>query len=151
MDSSITISTIKDEKEIEILRNKTSKYQDFIIKYDDDTLDLLKKNISRDKSLYLIAKQDEKFAAFCSTDTDWWEDSYFFLREIFVEPDFQGKGVGRELILMSINHAKTNGAIGIVTETAFENVPMQKLCEKLGFKKWDNPGWKEGITYKILF
>jgi hypothetical protein len=25
---------------------------------------------------------------------------------------------------------------------------MQKLCEKLWFHKWENPEWKQWITYK---
>jgi len=28
---------------------------------------------------------------------------------------------------------------------------MQKLCAKFHFQKWDNPKWKEGITYKFMF
>lgn len=65
-------------------------------------------------------------------------------------PEYQGKGVGEKLMRDSINHAKRNGSKGIVTETAFENVPMQKLCEKCGFEKWENPEWQEGVTYKIV-
>jgi len=98
-----------------------------------------------------MAKQDETFAGFCSVDSYWWEDDYFFLREIFVEPTFQQKGIGLELIQRCIAHAEKMGAMGIVTETAFENIPMQKFCTKCGFAEWNNPEWKEGITYKLLF
>lgn len=52
---------------------------------------------------------------------------------------------------MCVEHARDKGAVGVVTETAFDNIPMQKLCEKLGFKKWENPQWKKGITYKLVF
>lgn len=50
-----------------------------------------------------------------------------------------------------IEHAKNLKANGVITETAFENYPMQSLCEKFSFKKWDNPQWKEGITYRLEF
>ena len=47
--------------------------------------------------------------------------------------------------------SQDNDEITIVTETAFENSPMQTLCSKFDFKEWNNPQWKEGITYKLLF
>ncbi len=143
----LVISAIKNENEIEILRERKS----FNYTYDNANIDLLKKNFKFDDSLYLLAKQGEKFAGFCSIDRDWWEDNYFFIREIFVDPDFQKLGVGSELMNRCIEHARSRKALGVVTETAFDNYPMQKLCEKLGFTKWDNPRWKEGITYRFMF
>ena len=143
----ITISIMKDVKEIDFLRHKSS----FNYTYDQATLDLLKKNFTLKDSLYLIAKKDAKFVAFCSIDRDWWEENYFFLREILVTPDFQKSGIGKELMNRCIEHARNKKALGVVTETAFENSPMQKLCEKFDFKEWDNPQWKKGITYKLLF
>lgn len=149
--SNITFSIITDEQEIDILRDMTSQYKDFVIKYNEETLNFLKKNLRLKDSLYIVAKQDGNFVAFCSADSDWREDNYFFIREIFVKPDFQKQKIGEILMKQCINHAKQKRATGAVTETAFENIPMQKLCIKLGFKKWDNPDWKEGITYKLLF
>jgi len=147
----ISLSIIKDEQEIDILRYMTSEYKDFIIRYDEKTINLLKKNLKNENSLYIMAKQNEDFVAFCSVDPEWWEDNYFFIREIFVKQEFQKQKIGEMLIKLCINHAKQKGAVGVVTETAFKNIPMQRLCTKLGFKKWDNPDWKEGITYKLLF
>lgn len=149
--SDMTFSIITDEQEIEILRNVTSEYKDFVYRYDEETLNLLKKNLKHESSLYIVAKQEGNFVAFCSADPEWWEDNYLFIREIFVKPDFQKQKIGEMLIKKCIIHAKKKGATGIVTETAFENIPMQKLCAKLGFKKWENPHWKKGITYKLLF
>lgn len=143
----ITIFTIKDAEEIELLRGK----QSFDYTYDDATINLLKKNFLLDDSLYLIAKNGTEFAAFCSMDRDWWEDNYFFIREILVDPNFQKLGLGKELVERCLQHAKNKQAIGIITETAFKNSPMQNLCTKLGFKAWENPKWKDGITYKLLF
>ena len=143
----IKITTIKDKKEIEFLHNKKS----FDYTYDKATIDTLKKNFDLEKSLYLLAKKGDEFVAFCSIDTDWWEDNFFFIREILVEPRFRKLGLGKELMSRCIEHAKNFGATGVITETAFENSPMQILCEKFDFKKWDNPQWKDGITYKLLF
>ncbi len=149
--SSMNYSKITDPAEIDVLRGKESAFANFRYRYDEETLALLKKNIERRDSLYLLAKNGEEFAAFCSIDSDWWEPNYFFLREIFVMPGFQGQSIGETLMRKCIEHAKSNNALGVVTETAFENIPMQKLCEKLGFKKWENPQWKEGITYRLMF
>ncbi len=142
----ISYSIIKEAQEIEILRNKAS----FNYTYDQATIESLKKHFALKDSLYILANSNGEFVAFCSTDRDWWEDNYFFIREILVDPNFQKLGLGQELMKRCIEHAKKNGAIGIVTETAFENIPMQKLCAKFQFQEWVNPQWKEGITYKLM-
>lgn len=147
----ITYSIIKDVEELEVLREKSSRYKDLVLSFNEKTMDLLKKNFDLKDSLYILAKLDNEFVGFCSIDRDWWEDDFFMIREIFVNPDFQRQGVGEKLMGMCIEHAKKKKAVGAITETAFENIPMQNLCAKLGFNKWDNPGWKEGITYKLLF
>lgn len=143
----INVTTITDGKEIEFLRDKPS----FNYTFDDSTMGLLKKNLTLKDSLYLLAKEEENFVAFCSVDRDWWEENFFFIREILVDPQFQKLGMGQKLIEQCIEHARNKRAIGVVTETAFDNFKMQKLCEKVGFKKWENPQWKEGITYKLVF
>ncbi|MBI5411720.1 GNAT family N-acetyltransferase [Candidatus Peregrinibacteria bacterium] len=141
----IRYSTIKKAEAIEILRDKTS----FNYTFDQTTIELLKKRFALKDSLYILAKNNGEFTAFCSVDRDWWENNYFFIREILVDPNFQKLGLGQELMKRCIDHAKKKGAKGVVTETAFENVPMQKLCAKFGFQQWNNPQWKEGITYKL--
>lgn len=143
----VRYSTMKEAEEIEMLRNKPS----FNYTFDQATIESLKKHFDLEDSLYLIGTHNGIFAGFCSIDRNWWEDNHFFIREILVAPDFQKQNIGSELMGRCIKHAKQKGAKGIVTETAFENKPMQKLCEKFGFQKWNNPQWKEGITYKLVF
>lgn len=143
----ITISEMKDIKEIEFLRGKVS----FNYTYDKVTIDSLKEHFLLKDSLYLIAKKGVEFVAFCSIDRDWWEENFFFIREILVDPKFQKLGIGKTLMGRCIEHARNKKAVGVVTETAFENSPMQSLCVKFAFKQWDNPQWKEGVTYKLEF
>lgn len=142
-----TISPITSPSDLNLLRDKSS----FNYTYTKATIDLLKKNFGLKDSLYLIAKEGEELAGFCSIDRDWWEENFFFIREILVDPKFQKLGLGQILMSKCIEHAKTFKATGVVTETAFDNTPMQALCAKLNFKKWDNPKWKEGVTYKLVF
>lgn len=147
----ISYGKISEAAEIDVLLGKASTFANLHYKYDQETVDMLKRNFLLPDSLYTIAKENGEFVAFCSTDRDWWEPSYFFLREIFVMPSYQGQRIGEVLMKEGIGHAKAQGANGIVTETAFENIPMQKLCESKGFKRWGNPQWKEGVTYKLIF
>lgn len=142
-----TISKITDEKELEALLNK----QSFNYVFDQALVDSLKTYFKQVDSLFLIARDDAEFAGFCCIDRDWWEDNFFFIREILVDAHFQKCGIGEELMRQCIEHAKSRGAVGVVTETAFENYPMQALCEKMGFVKWENPQWIEGVTYKLVF
>jgi len=143
----LVISTMKDASEIDLLRGKSS----FNYTFDNVTIDSLKKHFALNDSLYLVAKKGVEFAGFCSLDRDWWEENFFFIREILVDPNFQKLGIGKTLMGRCIEHARNKKALGVVTETAFENSPMQSLCEKLGFQQWDNPRWKEGLTYKLIF
>lgn len=142
---------ITQADDIDVLRGKTSQFNNFNVRYNEETLKYLKTHLADKDSLYVMAKEGDTFAGFCSVDSDWWEKGYFFLRDIFVEPLFQQRGIGLELMQRCISHAQEKDAVGIVTETAFENIPMQKLCAKCGFVEWNNPEWKDGITYKLLF
>lgn len=142
-------SVITQAKDIDVLQGRTSQYRNLHVRYDEATLDYLKAHLADAGSLYLLVKEGDAFAGFCSVDSDWWEQDYLFLREIFVEPAYQQRGIGLELMQRSIAHARQAGVAGIVTETAFENIPMQKLCTKCGFTVWENKDWQEGITYKL--
>lgn len=147
----IAYTKITEINDIDMLLGKESAFANLHYKYERETIDMLKRNFFRSDSLYTIVKENGQFVAFCSTDSDWWEPQYFFLREIFVMPTYQRQRIGETLLKESINHAETCNANGIVTETAFENIPMQNLCERNGFKRWENPQWKEGVTYKLIF
>ncbi len=140
-----------DAEDMDTLKDKKSTFANLHFVYDAETLSYLKKQFARTDSLYLIAKEDNyTFVAFCSLDSDWWEPRHFFLREIFVMPAYQGQGIGKMFIEKCVEHAKRHNALAIVTQTAFENQPMQKLCEKSGFSRWDNPQWKKDLTYKLV-
>ncbi len=142
--------SVTSKSDIDQLLGKKSQYGDFEYSYGNETISLLKNNFDLPDSLYLLVKDGEKFAGFVSCDRDWWEDNCFFLREIFVDETYQGQGIGRELMARCVDHAQKRNALILVTQTAFENIPMQKLCESFGFQKWDNPRWQEGITYKLF-
>lgn len=146
---SISYQELKSVDEIDILLGKESSYLDFCYRYEIDTINLLKNNFQLEDSLYLFALENEQFAGFVSCDRDWWEPNSFFLRELFVSPEQQGKHIGSTLIQKCIDHAKARNSKMLVTQTAHENIPMQRICESFGFKSWENPHWDGGITYKL--
>src|SRR3989339_305895 len=102
----IKITEMKDEKEIDFLSGRSS----FNYIYDKNTIDLLKKHFLLKDSLYLLAKKSNEFVGFCSIDRGWWEENFFFIREILVDPSFKRLGIGEELMKKCIDHAKNKKA-----------------------------------------
>ena len=153
----LAFSLVADESEINALRGALSQTDGFCYGYgdetanEDETLKFLRNHLRAEGSLFLTAREDADFAGFCAMDTEWRENGYAFLREIFVFTPYQNRGIGEEFMRQCIAHAKKLELCGIVTETAFENLPMRKWCETQGFLPWDNDEWKEGITYKLTF
>lgn len=148
MINNIQYHVIHSSKEIEILNDRVS----FNYIFDTQLISLLQRNFNLPDSLYILVKDSkENFVGFCSMDKDWWENNYFFIREILIDEKFQWNNIGSELFRRCIQHAKELWANGIVTETDFKNIAMQKLCKKFYFNKWNNPNWKDWITYKLEF
>lgn len=147
--NAISYQELKTIDELDILLGKESNYMNFCYRYKVDTINLLKNNSQLEDNLYLFALLDTAFAGFVSCDSDWWEPNSFFLRELFVSPEHQGKHIGSTLIQKCIDHAKAHNSETLVTQTAHENIPRQKICESFGFKSWKNPRWHEGVTYKL--
>jgi GNAT superfamily N-acetyltransferase len=56
------------------------------------------------------------------------------LNDLYITPDFRGKGVGTALIDTVKNLCENLDQKGIALQTAFDN-PAQKLYEREGFKK----------------
>jgi ribosomal protein S18 acetylase RimI-like enzyme len=63
-----------------------------------------------------------------------------------VSPDFQRKGVGRELLLKAENRGKEHGLILLFTHTSVKNLSMINFASKNGFRfsKYLEDFWGEG-------
>ncbi|TJY44174.1 GNAT family N-acetyltransferase [Cohnella pontilimi] len=57
----------------------------------------------------------------------------WILNDLFVLPEFRGRGVGRKLLEAARKHAIDTGAKGLSLSTAVDNVTAQKLYESFGF------------------
>jgi GNAT superfamily N-acetyltransferase len=56
------------------------------------------------------------------------------LNDLYIDPNFRGKGVGTALIDTVKNLCRNLGQNGIALQTAYDN-PAQRLYEREGFKK----------------
>lgn len=62
------------------------------------------------------------------------EKNMFFVHKILVTPKFRGKGHGRELMVFCNDYANQHElTLKLTTDT--NNVAMQQLCEKMGYKR----------------
>ena len=67
-----------------------------------------------------------------------------------VRDDYQGKGIGTELLRYLTIQAKKQGLLGFTAEVLLENKPMMKLFEKMGFNTDTRSG--SGVyEMKMLF
>jgi len=57
------------------------------------------------------------------------------MKRMFVYPQFQGQGVGRELAEALIQEARTIGYASILLDTSFRQAEAQGLYQSLGFKR----------------
>jgi len=73
-----------------------------------------------------------------------------------VNPDYQGKGIGSEMIREAIRLAKTNGMKAIRLDALASNTPAHKVYEALGFEYRgkqhlyaENTGWTDFYFYEL--
>lgn len=76
----------------------------------------------------LIAREVGQALGFAVFDNSFFGNPFIDL--LLVHPDHRGRGVGTALIRYA---EKTCPSLKLFTSTNESNIPMQKLCEKLGF------------------
>ena len=59
--------------------------------------------------------------------------SLWLLNDLFVHSDYRKKGIAESLMRIAVDMAKADGAKGLMLETGIDNIPAQKLYEKLGW------------------
>ncbi|MGE5644107.1 MAG: GNAT family N-acetyltransferase [Byssovorax cruenta] len=88
----------------------------------------------------------------------WW-NRFAYVEDIVVNPEFRGRGVGRQLLERGIQWARENDFPGVMLETQDDNVPACTLYESCGFVlsgfdrnvyKAVNPHTKETALYWYL-
>lgn len=147
----MNIIQVQNKSELDILKNKKSSFEGLKFEFSEKYIQSLKDNLDLKNSVQLIAKDAENFCGYLSGyEHEFWP-SFLYLRELFINPNYQGKGIGSKLLTEFLEKAKKLNLKGSITQTEFENIPAQKLYEKIGFVKIENKEWNEGITYELLF
>jgi GNAT superfamily N-acetyltransferase len=77
--------------------------------YSDNSLS----NQLRNKNVFLLARIDEDFIGFASYELNYDESNYTKIHKLYVLPEIQGKGVGKELInyIQEIANKNSNSAL----------------------------------------
>ncbi|OQA46061.1 MAG: ribosomal-protein-alanine N-acetyltransferase [Chloroflexi bacterium ADurb.Bin325] len=81
----------------------------------------------------VLAYIDGRPAGFALT-TDGLSGNYAHLIRIATDPDFQGRGVGRQLVYDALRHAYAADAPGLALNTQASNRFSRRLYESLGFR-----------------
>jgi mycothiol synthase len=102
-----------------------------------------------DPTGFLIAEIDKKLAGFCWTKVhgghthkhsiDEAEHDHDPIGEIYimgVDPDMQGKGIGRAVTIAGLKYLRYQGIFSAMLYVDEKNNPAIKLYQSLGFKEW---------------
>lgn len=107
----------------------------------EEELDYYSKLIlSADNCIYLV-KADAKYIAFIhlSVRTNYVEGSdelpVAYVEAIYVEPDFQHQGIGKQMIVFAESWAKERKLQQLASDTNAANIEAIMFHKKVGFKK----------------
>ena len=73
-----------------------------------------------------------------------------YINSLYVEPTFQGKGIGRRLVLRAAELSYRYGKTTLGLAVHHDNAPARKLYESLGFRPHDW-GHHDGYTRYVAF
>ena len=145
----IEYKIITSPAELDILSVQSASYGTLTFDFPPEYINKLKERLTEPHAVQILATDTDKFVGYIAGSETIFP-SYLFLSELFVSPDFAGKGIATELVQRTTEFAKNEGLKGVMVETEHENIPAQKLYEKIGFERIDNPEWN-GVTYRLCF
>ncbi|MBI2013811.1 MAG: GNAT family N-acetyltransferase [Candidatus Colwellbacteria bacterium] len=112
---------------------------------------LLKYWFDRKNKLDFLAEDDGKIVgAFFTAVKPWWNGNCLYDGEIFVAPDYQGKGVGVQLSKTLYQEAIDKYDAKYFEATTFKDSYSLNWYKKLGFKEPDNLVFISGNLKTIL-
>ncbi len=95
--------------------------------------------INRDRDGFFVAEVDGKPVGFVACDANWvsfYENEEMGeIHEIFVHPEWQGRGIGSALLSKALDYAKRRGRRMAGLWVGVGNVRAKKFYEKFGFKE----------------
>ncbi|MGI6188279.1 MAG: GNAT family N-acetyltransferase [Clostridiales bacterium] len=81
---------------------------------------------------YVAEDNGNVIAALFAHEKVWWNNDEVFIDEMFVKPEYQGKGIGTALLAEVEKYIRKKGLAGITLATN-KYVPAPKFYEKNGF------------------
>ena len=100
--------------------------------------------------IFLVAETCGRIVGgFASGLKPWWSGKQLYDGELFVEPEEQGKGIGKALMLEMLKRAKRLGATEMVAFT-YRNSIAHKWYSRLGMRDADEFVMVEGIIDGML-
>ena len=110
----------------------------------------LRERLANDQSVIFMVYNDSRavgftqlYPVFSSVNMA----AVWLLNDLFVDPAYRGKKIGKQLLEAAQNHCTASGAKGVSLETEQTNVVGNKLYPIMGFEKdtehnfyyWENP------------
>jgi putative acetyltransferase len=86
----------------------------------------------------VLAEREGGPAGFCLTSRAA-SDGYAQLIRLATHPQWQGQGIGRQMVVDAINFGHRTGALGVALNTQFSNSVSRHLYESLGFRNVGPP------------
>ena len=99
--------------------------------YDDQTIGQYIDRTVNNQDLMLVAVADDRIIAYFFL---WYYDTEFPVLGIGIVEDYQGQGLGRQIMELLIQEAKAAGCSAVELTTALDNKTAFALYEKTGFK-----------------
>ncbi len=107
--------------------------------YTDPTTDTLFELFRKDKSIYWIAEYNDEIIGGCGIyPTPGLPEGCGELVKLYLNKDFRGKGIGKELMQKSILSAKELGYTSLYLESLPQLNDAIHLYKKVGFKEIDH-------------
>lgn len=91
------------------------------------------------KSLKLLIVDILDYFVLCDIEKD-----DFYIAEIAIDDSLRGKGIGKKVLLDSIEYARKKGYARVILDADFRNAGAKALYERLGFKVFNKKRLKIG-------
>jgi ribosomal protein S18 acetylase RimI-like enzyme len=87
----------------------------------------------------LVAEEDGTVAGFASGEErrHWSGEPELYVGELAVDPQYEGRGVGRALVDAVTEHAERLGLLTITLDTGAANANARAFYKRLGFEEED--------------